>query len=79
MTVDGKYTERWKTVGTFTELRSSRGLVAGIPHTREDRLNTTSFVGCLKKVRLRRREREKYWERERERGGKVLRKRREKE
>ena len=52
MRVDGKYSERWKTVGRFRLLASSHVFVGGsdgrenIPTIR----NINNLVGCLRKV-----------------------------
>ena len=52
MTVDGKYPERWKTVGRFSYLASSALFLGGsdgrenIPVIR----SINNLIGCMKKV-----------------------------
>ena len=52
MTVDGKYPERWKTVGRFSYLSSSALFLGGsdgrenIPVIR----SINNLIGCMKKV-----------------------------
>ena len=54
MTVDGKYPERWKTVGRFSYLASSALFLGGsdgsenIPIIR----SINNLIGCMKKVLL---------------------------
>ena len=52
MTVDGKYTERWMTSGSFSMLTSSKVYIGG---SHEFKLpgstaRANNFVGCLRKV-----------------------------
>ena len=51
MRVDGKYPERWKTIGAFSYLSSSTTVVGG-SDGRENLLlqNINNLVGCVKKV-----------------------------
>ena len=52
MTVDGKYTEKWMTTGSFSMLSSSKVFVGGseAPYKLPGAISKNNFVGCLKKV-----------------------------
>ena len=51
MRVDGKYPERWRTVGTFTYLASSFSVVGGTEGREVSLLhNINNLVGCIKDV-----------------------------
>ena len=53
MTVDGSYTEKWTTSGTFFMLASNKVFIGGSsqPYKLPGGANTkTNFVGCMKKV-----------------------------
>ena len=50
VTVDGTYSERWITAGSFTLLASSTVFVGGSEATYNLKGNN-NWVGCLKKVR----------------------------
>ena len=55
MRVDGKYSERWKTVGRFSHLASSNTFLGGSDGRENIQIirNINNLVGCLKKVCLR--------------------------
>lgn len=52
MTVDGSYTEKWKTSGTFFMLASNKVFIGGSsqPYKLPGANTKTNFVGCMKKV-----------------------------
>jgi len=52
MRVDGKYSERWKTVGRFSHLASSTTFLGGSDGRENIQIirNINNLVGCLKKV-----------------------------
>ena len=52
MTVDGTYTEKWTTSGTFSMLSSNKVFIGGSsqPYKLPGANTKTNFVGCMKKV-----------------------------
>ncbi len=52
MTVDGTYTEKWKTTGTFSMLSSSKVFIGGSkePYSLPGTSTKNNFAGCLRKV-----------------------------
>jgi hypothetical protein len=53
MTVDGAYTEKWMTSGSFTMLSSSKVFIGGSmePYNLPGTSTKNNFAGCLKKVK----------------------------
>ena len=52
MTVDGTYTEKWTTSGTFSMLSSNKVFIGGSsqPYKLPGANSKANFVGCMKKV-----------------------------
>ena len=52
MTVDGVYTEKWMTTGSFDMLASTKAFIGGseAPYKLPGKNGRYNFVGCLKKV-----------------------------
>jgi leucine-rich repeat transmembrane neuronal protein 1/2 len=54
MTVDGTYTEKWTTSGTFSMLSSNKVFIGGSsqPYKLPGANSKANFVGCMKKVEM---------------------------
>ena len=52
MTVDGTYTEKWMTTGSFYMLSSNKVFIGGssAPYKLRGANTKNNFVGCMKKV-----------------------------